>query len=407
MNDLAVSAPSTAMVKLPNKDEARTAIRNLAREMTRRLIARRNEIFGIMCAAVARQHVCLLGDPGTAKSMLARLFATGLGFDSARRDDGYFEMLLSKSTKDQEVLGPFSLEGIKQDRWERKLDGRLGSAQVAFLDEIFKCNSVLLNSLLGVMNERVIYQESGATKVPLQILIGASNEIPGDDDGLAPFWDRFALRYWVKPVGTDPKGFAALKQLARELESGAIGPMKQCATLNDFAVANAELAKIPVPPEVDDAIFKITKELADQGIFVSDRKQVLVDSLIRASAYINGNAAVKPDDLKMLMAVLWDTRDQIDKVKDAVQKYAKDPLDDAKRQVAAVLEKTVQAEANWEKIGDKGQVRAMSEIDVAIAGIKKNQASSEDSEEMQTLLASLVGARERVKARIAESKLAF
>lgn len=396
------------MIEAANDETlARGKIRDLSREMTRRLVSRRNEVFGIMCALVARQHVCLLGDPGTAKSMLARLFAQGLGFDTGCRGDGYFEMLLSKNTKDQEVLGPFSLEGIKQDRWERKLDGRLGCARVAFLDEIFKANSVLLNSMLGMMNERVIHQESGAHSIPLEIMIGASNEIPGDDDGLAPFWDRFALRFWVKPVGKDPKGFAALKTLAREMESGAIPPMPSCASMADFEVAHAGMKKVSVPPEVDEAIFKISKELDGQGIFVSDRKQVVLDQVIRASAWLTGNQSVKLEDLKILHAILWDTRDQIEKVRVTVMKYAKDPMEDAKRAVGAAMDKIKDIEINWDKAGEKGQMRAVTEIDVAIATLKKNQASSEDGEEMQALLASLDAARTRLKQRIMDGKLAF
>ncbi len=172
-------------------------------ELERGLLQRDVAARALLLAALAGEHVLLLGPPGTAKSELARRLQRLLP------GAHYFERLLTRFTVPEELFGPLSLRALEDDRYERLTEGYLPSAEVAFLDEVFKANSAILNTLLGLLHERQFDNGSQRLPVPLVCLVGASNEQPQDDSLLA-FYDRFLLRVPVQPV--DDAHFAALLQ---------------------------------------------------------------------------------------------------------------------------------------------------------------------------------------------------
>lgn len=159
----------------------------------------------LLLAALAGEHVLLLGPPGTAKSELARRLQRLLP------GAHYFERLLTRFSVPEELFGPLSLKALEEDRYERLTEGYLPSAEVAFLDEVFKANSAILNTLLGLLHERCFDNGQHRVAVPLVCLVGASNEVP-QDESLHAFYDRFLLRVPVAPV--DDAHFAALLQTA-------------------------------------------------------------------------------------------------------------------------------------------------------------------------------------------------
>ncbi|TNF60698.1 MAG: ATPase [Burkholderiales bacterium] len=177
------------------------AINELERGLLQRDVAAR----ALLLAVLAGEHVLLLGPPGTAKSELARRLQRLLP------GSRYFERLLTRFSVPEELFGPLSLKALEDDRYERLTQGYLPQAEVAFLDEVFKANSAILNTLLGLLHERMFDNGHQRVPVPLVCLVGASNEVP-QDDSLHAFYDRFLLRVPVQPV--DDAHFAALLKTA-------------------------------------------------------------------------------------------------------------------------------------------------------------------------------------------------
>ena len=144
----------------------------------------------------------LLGPPGTAKSELGRRL-------SRICQGTYFERLLTRFSVPEELFGPLSMTALEQDKYVRQTKGYLPEASVAFIDEIFKANSAILNSLLTILNERLFDNGATRTAVPLICLVGASNELPESEE-LDALYDRFLLRYPVSQVSSSRQQRPAL-----------------------------------------------------------------------------------------------------------------------------------------------------------------------------------------------------
>src|SRR5262249_21353903 len=111
-----------------------------------------------------------------------------------RRLDGRtFEYLLTRFTEPNEVFGPFDIRRLREGELVTNTEGMLPEASLAFLDELLNANSAILNSLLGVLNERVFRGGRETRRVPLLMVVGASNHLP-EDDALRALFDRFLLR---------------------------------------------------------------------------------------------------------------------------------------------------------------------------------------------------------------------
>src|SRR5690349_21877038 len=167
-----------------------STIQQFRQELNARFPERRDVIDGALCAVLAGEHVLLLGPPGTAKSALVRALAQAFG-------GRYFERLLTKFSTPEELFGPISLKALEQDRYARVVSDKLPEAHFAFVDEVFKANSAILNSLLTAMNERLFHNDGAPLAMPLVSLFGASNELP-DGKELEALFDRFLLRFDVQ-----------------------------------------------------------------------------------------------------------------------------------------------------------------------------------------------------------------
>ena len=247
------------------------------------LLERDTETRLALLAALAGEHVLLLGPPGTAKSELARRLHRA--FDGAP----YFERLLTRFSTPEELFGPLSLKALEEDRHERLTAGFLPEAGIAFLDEVFKANSAILNALLTLLNEREFDNGSGRVRVPLLSVVGASNEVPADE-ALRAFFDRFLVRLPVAPVSEER--FEALLRLderdsqARSLLQPAPEPGLEAAERE--AVRQAA-TRVALGEEAVEALHRLRRWLAAQqpAQALSDRRwRQLVDATSGAPALL-------------------------------------------------------------------------------------------------------------------------
>ncbi|MHA1225025.1 MAG: AAA family ATPase, partial [Candidatus Heimdallarchaeaceae archaeon] len=204
----------------------------IIKELSKHIKEREEVIRGSILAILANEHVLFLGPPGTAKSLLARKLCNII------KDGQYYYYLLTRFTVPEEVFGPLSLKALEDDKFSRKIDGYLPTAHIAFLDEIFKANSSILNSLLTIINERIYHNGSSILRVPLLSIFGASNELPADEENLEALYDRFLFRYDVENL-KEKKNF-----LSVIIESDSDFEIKEKIELKEIDVINSNACQV-------------------------------------------------------------------------------------------------------------------------------------------------------------------
>lgn len=254
------------------------------------LVERRREIHLALLAALAGEHTLLIGPPGTAKSELARRL------HHAFRDARYFERLLTRFSVPEELFGPLSISALEQDRYERHTAGFLPDASIAFIDEVFRANSAILNALLTLLNEREFDNGAGRMRCPLISVIGATNEVP-DDEVAEAFFDRFLMRLRVSPVSAG--GFRQLLDLSSGVD--AIDP-DDALDVHELAALARSAASVHLPDGVADLLIELRSWLegTEQRIFVSDRRWVKIVRLMKIACASEGRDAISDWDLWLL-----------------------------------------------------------------------------------------------------------
>lgn len=260
-----------------------------------------------MLAALAGESIILLGPPGVAKSMVARRLKDA--FAGARS----FEYLMSRFSTPDDIFGPVSISKLKEnDTYERVIDGYLPTADVVFLDEIWKAGPAIQNTLLTALNEKVFRNGDREVRLPLKLLVAASNELPAEGEGLDALWDRFLVRYISQGV-KDNKAFLSMildvddVQYSAELERLQI-------TGDEYDRWQKEIAAVEVDEGVKASILYIREQLrsivdkdsgATYSIYVSDRRWKKAVSLLRASAFVHGRKETNLSDVAVLAYCLW------------------------------------------------------------------------------------------------------
>ena len=255
-------------------------ILKLVEQCSQGLVERRTLVEAILLAAVAGEHVLVIGPPGTAKSEAARRVSRALG-------GRYFEYLLGKFSEPSELFGPVDLRKLKEGVLETATEGMLPEAEVAFLDEVFAGSTAILNSLLTLLNERVFRRGGTRLQCPLRVCIGASNALP-EDESLAAFADRFLVRCFVEPVSD-----SLLEHL---LAGGREQPVIQPCSLADLDEVSRRARNVdlkPVLPLLANALRRLRKE----GMGLSDRRSVRAQNLIAAAAALAGREQASSADL--------------------------------------------------------------------------------------------------------------
>ncbi len=342
------------------------------------LLEREEVVDGALAAMIARHHVLLLGPPGTAKSLLARRLCEGIA------GGRFFSRLLTRFSTPEELFGPLDLAALEDGRYERRVDGYLPTGHVAFLDEIFKASSAILNALLTVLNERTFDNGTGATEVPLVCLIGASNEVP-DEPGLAALYDRFLVRFWVEPIKSQ-RDFVAMLRMPRE--PGALPSV----SLDDLTLLRRAADAIPVSDDTLELLFRLRRNLDKRGVFVSDRRYRQIVDLLRAHALLRGSDRIGDSVFWTVDACLWSDPEEIEAVRDAVGEILAGYDDDAAALVARGREVLDFAQRTWAT--PEEEARAVIEAHAKLNRLLR------DAEK----LVGLSSARGRVTDKVAEAR---
>lgn len=322
----------------------RAALESVRAALKSNLLERDDVVDGVLAAVLARQHVLLLGPPGTAKSQLINALTASI--DGATS----FSWLLTRFSTPDELFGPISLAALQQDRVERITKGKLPEAHVAFVDEIFKASSAILNSLLTLANERVFHNDGRAVPCPLIALIGASNELCEGNE-LEALFDRFLVRHWVGYV-TEPRSVRTLLGSPSKATTATI-------MLADLETCQAETKMVSVPDAVIEAVIAVKQRTEEAGFRSSDRRWRQLVDLLKARAYLDGDDAVNEDHLEILADCLWrEPKDRpalagiIGSVANPTHVRATEIMDAAKEAIAklgTVDAKDPAAKAEWMK----------------------------------------------------------
>ena len=317
----------------------------LLQEMNRGIYEKNTEISLSLLAALAGESVILLGPPGVAKSMVARQLKT------AFRDARSFEYLMSRFSTPDEIFGPVSIQKLKtSDTYERAVEGYLPTADVVFLDEIWKAGPAIQNTLLTVINEKIFRNGNREIHLPLKLLVAASNELPAKGEGLEALWDRFVIRIESRPIKLEKNFRAMLLESHADFSrstrvlghadfadnadfSGSMGKSGSTdfsdlkITAEEYAEWAEKICKIGVKEEVLDAISAIRKSLRAvnvdeaaerRNVYVSDRRWKNIVRLLRTSAFMQDREEVDICDLLPIYHCLWQEPEERDAIRSIV-----------------------------------------------------------------------------------------
>lgn len=329
--------------------------KQLLGEMNRGIYEKETEISLSLLAALAGESIILLGPPGVAKSMVARQLKT------AFRDAQSFEYLMSRFSTPDEIFGPVSIQKLKtSDTYERAVEGYLPTADVVFLDEIWKAGPAIQNTLLTVINEKIFRNGNREMHLPLKLLVAASNELPAKGEGLEALWDRFVIRIESRPIkleknframlldshadflgptdftdSTDFSGFTGGLGHADFADNADFSDLK--ITAEEYAEWAEKICKIGVKEEVLDAISAIRKSLRAvnvdeaaerRNIYVSDRRWKNIVRLLRTSAFMQDREEVDICDLLPIYHCLWQEPEERDAIRNIVIRALFSPFAD-------------------------------------------------------------------------------
>ena len=325
-------------------------------------VAEREELIELIAVALlTRNNLFILGRPGQAKSYSINLFRRHI--TGARQ----FERLLSKQTDEEQLFGRIDLASIipgsapetvfrddpTYQRLKRELEtatddygmfpddlakkvemqeaterlkayrdalaavrhtgepcvqtaGKIPEAEIVFLDECFKANDGVLNSLLTALNERKYTNEGHTYAIPTISFMAASNEIPNFADPqekiLEALYDRLQIKVVTENIEDRDKRLAALKNK----QSGRAGQVTATISLDELLAMQREVAAIPVPDAINELADDLLCELRRNGLTVSDRKYLNYYPLAQAKAWLEGHDKVTPKDMLVLKCYLWE-----------------------------------------------------------------------------------------------------
>lgn len=320
-------------------------------ELESPFVGRHEESLVVTLALMTGEHVVLIGEPGTAKSAIARRSADLL---SAK----FFKYLLTKFTEPSELFGPLDIKALRQGVYRRITTGKLPEAEIAFLDEIFNANSAVLNSILSIMQERVLYDGYTEIKVPLWTLVGASNRVPEEPE-LEALYDRFLFRQNVRPL--DEESWDSLLDASWKLEMGITQAANKVMSTDDIKEINNLMFKVDLSA-VKSKLIRLFMIMNEKELHISDRRKGKILKAIAAHAILEGRLQATESDLIVLKYTVPKDIDDFDKVNTILVEELK-----TKERIMRELEEIANNVKNSEK-----SIKELEAFDPRLLDIYKN-----------------------------------
>ncbi len=366
-------------------------------------LAERDELIHVIALALlTRKNLFVLGEPGQAKSQAIDRFRSHI------TDAKQFDVLMSKGIDQEQLFGRLDLASIipghisnsrleadekycnmrkelkqlmdtavtdadfmrlselqgKMSRYQGALalysqgtpemitKGKIPDSHICFLDELFKANDGVLNSLLKALNERKYTNEGITTDIPVISFFSASNEIPNfnnpEEKCLRALYDRLDFKVCTRNVEDRSNRMKILKAK----QNGTDCYIGTTFTLDELYQMQDEVSGVIVPDSIYEITDNILVELRRKDITVSDRTYFNFAPVARAEAWLNGRDTVIPADLMALVNYLWNKPDEYATVRETIEKLITNPLGDkldALLAKAHELRKTFEAETDKNK----------------------------------------------------------
>ncbi len=285
-------------------------LQNFRASLNARFLEREDVVDGLLASLITRQNAFLFGAPGTGKSELVQ--AVSKGFNGSK----FFSYLLSPTTDPSELFGPVAISKLLEDEYTRDVDGYLPSANIAFLDELFRGSSSVLNSLLTILNERTFNNGKEVIKTPIQSIVAATNSFPSEES-LQAFCDRFLFRPTVD--------FLRRPVSKRSLDRWALGigeprPVSDSKlSYGDLLTLQEEVSSIEINDEFLDDFYQVMATLAGRGIQVSDRRRVQILKFMKGWAIVQGDTELVSEHLhNSLIHIVYRDVEDIEVIKDCL-----------------------------------------------------------------------------------------
>ena len=416
-------------------------------------VAEREELVELIAIALlTRKNLFILGAPGQAKSYAINAFRSRI--TGARQ----FERLLSKQTDEEQLFGRIDLASLlpgsvaqavldgdpqyqqmrgslknrlangqdagdlpeQMDRRRKALaelhggepqvntSGKIPEADIVFLDEIFKCNDGVLNSLLTALNERKYTNEGHTYPIPTGSFFAASNEIPNFSDPqekiLEALYDRLELKVVTENIADRDKRLAVL----RDKQACRAGQIAAAITLDELRDMQHEVANIPIPDAVNELADDILCQLRKDGVIVSDRKYLNYYPIAQAKAWLNGHQQVESGDLLALKNYLWQKPGERTVVASALERMCVNPMQDKVNSIRGMamdvqgeFEAAVAAQGD-SRTGSRALIKLRGEL-VRLFGMQQSLAVSAQSDSEKALTDELLNDMEQISRKAHEA----
>ena len=346
--------------------EAVKALESISTELNNRFPERGEFINTILNALIAKQHVLAVGHPGVGKSAVINLLAGAVVKNKSSFKTWTYQF--SKFTTPDEVFGPLSIKAFEQDKVKRNHANMLPEADLAVFEEVFKSNSATLNSCLSALNERTVFQEGVAQKIPLRSALMNSNELPSPKDGLGAVIDRIPQKIWVDRVNLR-QSFEAIMFSKKDTSDLKVKiSVEQLDLINDAAKA-FEFSRT-----AKDSLFEMRSHVAQLGVYVSDRRieagcQICKIQALRFGRHLE---TVETEDLSVFSNIFWNQVSEKDAVEKIVTRHSqpwKEDIDDANQLLSDAFSELAAIKKRTAKTEDA--VKVVQKVDMVEASLKE------------------------------------